>query len=241
MTFYKGLFLLLAFTANAIFSQPSNDNCENATRICPNITLSGTVTGATSNASDYDFCYTPENTVWYIFTTNSTGGSITVDFTNLNFNPDPTLGQELRALFYKTAGDCGVTPFTPMSTCGTSAGADFDLTEIIVLDPNTTYYIQISGTSDGATDPSECDFDITISGSAIETPDPTVSISVANTDICQNSNEPIDIIITDCEDTTNYEWFYNGASIFSGAENTFKNEGLNENGTLSLTLICGES
>lgn len=239
MILHKRLFLLVALLTNAVFSQPVNDNCENATRICPNITLSGTTTGATTQATDFDFCYTSENSVWYVFTTNSTGGNATVNFTGLSFNPDPTLGQELRALFFQTAGDCGVTPYTPLSTCGAGSG-DFNITELIVLDPNTTYYIQISGTSDGGTAPSECDFDITISGTAVETPDPTVSIAIDNTTICQNSNEPITVTITDCDDTANYEWIYNGASVFSGPENTFSTAGLTEDGTLSLIITCGE-
>lgn len=239
MTLNKYLSIVIALLCNHAFSQPSNDNCDNATRICPGITLSGTTTGATTEATDYNFCYTPENTVWYVFTTNSTGGSVTVDFTNLSFNPDPDYGQNLQALFFSTSGSCGVTPYTPMSSCGDSP-VDFNITELIVLDPNTTYYIQISGTSVGVTNPSECDFDITISGSGVETPDPTVTIAANNTDICQNHDEPIEVTITDCGDTVSYEWFYNGGSVYSGAENNFSTSGLTEDGTLSLTITCGE-
>lgn len=239
MSLYKNVFVFIALMSHVAFSQPVNDICDNAERLCPGITLSGTTTGATTQASDYNFCYTPENTVWYVFTTNSTGGNATVSFTNLSFNPDPTYGQNLQALFFKTSGACGVTPFTPLSTCGDS-GVDFDITELIVLDPNTTYYVQVSGSSVGVTSESECDFDISIAGTAVETPDPTVSISTSTTTICQNFDQPIDIIITDCGDTANYEWFYNGASIFSSPFNTFSTSGLTEDGALSLIITCGE-
>ena len=238
MRLYKYLSIIAALIFGHALAQPANDNCDNATRICPNITLSGSTTGATNEGTDYDFCYVPENTVWYVFTTNDIGGAVTVDFTGLTFNPDPTLGQELRALFFQTSGSCGITPYTPMSDCG-AASIDFSINNLIALDPNTTYYIQISGTSDGATNPSECDFDITISGPGVERPDPTVAITVNNTTICQNTDEPVSVNITDCSDTVNYEWTYNGGIISSGGENTFSTTGLTDDGTLGLTITCG--
>ena len=229
---------LLTLVCNFVFSQPANDDCTDAIRLCPGITLSGTTAGATPEGTDYNFCYTPENTVWYVFTTNSLGGNAVVSFTDLVFNPDPTLGQELQALFFRTAGDCGVTPYAPMSTCGLSA-VDFDINELIVLDANTTYYIQISGTSVGFTGPSECDFDISISGTAVEVLDPTVTVTIAEPNICQGTSSEIIVTIENCEDVTNYEWFYNGGSIFSALENDFTTAGLTENGVLSLTISCG--
>ncbi len=234
---YFSIFFLLFCRIG--FSQPVNDICENAIRICPNVTISGTTAGATSEGSDFDFCYTPENTVWFVFTTNDIGGNATVSFSNLVFNPDPTLGQNLQALFFRNAGSCGVTPFIPMSTCGDSS-APFAINEAIVLDPNTTYYVQVSGSSLGVTGPSECTFDITVSGTAVDVPDPNVSISAANTAICQFMDEPIDITIMDCSDTINYEWFYNGVSIFSAEENNFSTSLLDGNGDLELVITCGE-
>ncbi|MDC3352464.1 gliding motility-associated C-terminal domain-containing protein [Crocinitomicaceae bacterium] len=238
MKITRHIAFLALTTVNVALAQPSNDVCPNAVQLCPGVTVSGTTTGATSAADDYGFCYTPENTVWFRFITNSSGGSVSVDFSNLSFNPDPDYGQELRALFFETSGDCGVAPYTPMSNCGDN-NTDFSLTESILLAPNTTYYVQVSGTSDGAINPSECDFDIDISGSAVETPEPSVSISAIDTDICQNESVPVEITITDCDDTTQYEWFYNGSLISSGDENTFSTALLSENGTLSLDITCG--
>lgn len=231
--------ILSLFFAGFALAQPANDICANAIQLCPGVTTSGTTTGATAAGDDYGFCYTPVNTVWFQFTTNSLGGSVSVGFSNLTFNPDPDYGQELQALFFQTSGDCGVAPYSPMSNCG-SSGTDFSLTEIIVLDPNTTYYVQVSGTSDGVLNPSECDFDIDISGSAVETPDPSVTISAVDTDICQNESVPIEVTITDCDDTVQYAWYYNGDLISSGDENTFSTVLMTEDGTLSLDVTCGE-
>ena len=238
MSFNKLFLIVGSIFSVTSYAQPSNDACDNAVRLCPLITSSGTTIDATTEGTDYGFCYVPENTVWFVFTTNSTGGSATVSFTNLVFNPDPTLGQSLQAFFFKTAGDCGVTPFSAMSNCG-SGSSDFALNEIIILDPNTTYYVQVSGTSIGAINPSECTFDLTISGSAVENPDPTVSISTTTTTICQGVDEEITVNILDCDEITNYEWTYNGSVVYSGPANDFSTADLTEDGTLSLSISCG--
>ena len=235
----KHIWIIGVLSAVMGFSQPSNDDCENAIRLCPGAIYSGTTTGANFDGSDDIFCATPENTVWYVFTTNDLGGGVTISFTNLSFNPDPDFGQILKANFFKPSGSCGVTPYTPMSECG-SSGIDFTISEITVLATNTTYYVQVSGTSDGALNPSECDFDISITGSAVETPDPTVVISIDDVTICQNTDEPINIITTDCADDVNYEWIYNGASVFSSSTNTFTTEDLLIDGGLELIITCGE-
>lgn len=220
------------------FSQPINDACENAIRICPGETYTGSTIGATQQASDYNVCYTSENSIWYVFTTNSVGGGVTVDFTNLVFNTDPSYGQNLQALFFKTSGGCGVTPYTPMSDCGDDI-TDFSINEIVVLAPNTDYYIQISGSKDGTINPSECTFDIEISGTGVEVSDPTATISMSTLTLCQGVNQPVDITALDCEEEVNYEWLYNGASIANGSTNNFSTESLTESGTLQLLLTCG--
>ncbi len=239
MTIIKPVFVFLLFVSMRGFSQPANDLCINAERLCEGITLNGTTTGATAEGSDFDFCYLANNTVWYVFTTNSIGGNVTISFTNLVFNPDPTFGQNLQAIFYQTAGDCGVTPYTPMSTCGDNS-SDFSINEIVVLAPNTTYYVQVNGSKSGAINAAECDFEIEINGSAVNFPDPTVTISTTNTTICQGSDEPITTTITDCDDLLNYEWTYNGSVVYSGATADFNTIGLSGSGSLELTISCGE-
>ncbi len=238
MNLHKLLSYLLVFFSMSSLAQPVNDACDDAIRLCPLITVSGSTVDATTEGYDFGFCYVPQNTVWFVFTTNAIGGNATVSFTNLVFNPDPTLGQSLQAFYFRTAGDCGVTPFDAMSNCG-SGSTDFALNEIIVLDPNTTYYVQVSGTIDGAINPSECTFDVTISGTAVETPDPAVSISTSTTTICQGADELVDVTITDCDDISSYEWSYNGSVIYSSPTNEFSTAALTEGGILSLTITCG--
>ncbi len=222
------------------FTQPPNDACVNADRLCPGIVLSGTTAGATNEGTDNNVCYTSQNSVWYVFTTNDIGGSVTVSLSNFDFNPDPEFGQTLAALFFKTGGECGVPPYTPVSNCGAGMAA-FDLNEVVALDPNTTYYVQISGVQDGATNAAECSFDIEISGTGIEVPDPTVTITTPITTVCQGADESVSTTITDCSDITNYEWIYNGSTVADGETNTFSTASLAEDGTLQLVISCGEN
>lgn len=220
------------------YLQPTNNDCADAIQLCPGIVYSGSTTGATPSGDDNDICYTPENTIWYKFTTNDLGGGVTISFSNLVFNPDPSFGQILNANFFESSGECGDTPYIPMSDCG-SSGFDFAISEIIVLDPNTTYYLQVSGSSDGASDPSECDFELTISGTGVEVLPPTVTINTANTTICQGSDAFIDITTTNCDEPSNYEWLLNGETIFTGPDNAFSTADLATDGGLQLILSCG--
>lgn len=73
MKITRHIAFLALTTVNVALAQPSNDVCPNAVQLCPGVTVSGTTTSATSAADDYGFCYTPENTVWFRFITNSSG------------------------------------------------------------------------------------------------------------------------------------------------------------------------
>lgn len=237
MSVVRQVKIMSLFWCSIGFSQPMNDECSNAIQLCPDEIINGNTAGATTVPSDNDICYTPENTIWYKFTTNDVGGGVTVSFDNLIFNPDPTFGQSLQANFFEASGPC-LGPYTPMSDCGDS-GIDFSISELIVLAPNTTYYIQVSGTSDGAINPSECEFDISISGTGVEKTAPNATINVANSSICQGQEEPLNLNILNCDEPTNYEWIYNGTTVFSENENTFSTAELDENGTLELVITCG--
>jgi gliding motility-associated-like protein len=239
MNFLKTICALSIFTSVAVVAQPVNDLCNAAVTLCEGESYTGSTIGATASASDYNACYTPTSSIWYQFSTNDLGGSVTVSFSNLIFNPDPSLGQTLQAFFFKTSGDCDDTPYTIFSNCG-EAGVPFDLNELIVLAPNTTYFIQVNGATPMGLSPAECTFDISISGGAVFNPEPSVTISAEKTTICQNEQEEISIDIINCSDTVVYEWFYNGTSIFTSPENTFNTSFLEGDGDLELEVTCGE-
>ena len=74
---------------------PANDNCSSAVQLCSGQTQSASMAGATVDVcvgcSDAwstagNFCYEVNNTIWFSFTTNSTGGDASVNFSNITFN-----------------------------------------------------------------------------------------------------------------------------------------------------------
>src|SRR5687768_11985543 len=164
------LLVLSGLFSVSAFAQPANDACSNAERLCPNVIVAGTTTGATTvGGTDYNFCFTPSSTIWYLFTTDSDGGTVTVEFSNLNFNPDPTTGQQIEAHIIAAVTPCSIPTYTPVSACGSGA-TDFSVTSSVALNANTTYYVQVNGinTGPGVTQPAQCDFDITVSGAGVQ-------------------------------------------------------------------------
>lgn len=238
----KGLLLLALFFASIAngWSQPSNDDCSNAQQLCANQPLSGTTTGATASASeDYDQCPLPQATVWYKFTTNSTSDVVTISFTNMTFNPDVTYGQTIEAIFIAAGTPCDKNSYTPRSTC-VSGGSDFNITSV-TLDPNTEYYIMVNGAIGTATNPAECDFTISISGNPVDVTPPTATISASDTILCQGDVVPIETIISNCQDTISFDWYYNDTLVESASSNTFSTEVLPDSGYLKLIIHCGST
>jgi len=236
---FSGLF------SGVVFAQPSNDACSNAERLCPNVITAATTTGATTTAStDYNFCFTPSSTVWFMFTTDADGGTVTVDLSNLSFNPDPTTGQQIEAHIIEAATPCSIPSYIPVSACGNGATA-FNVTSSVTLNANTTYYFQVNGinTGPGVTQPAQCDFDITISGAGVQQILPTATISATNTILCFGDVETVNSTITNADDTVNFNWYFNNTLLLSSPTQDYYNAGiLPGNGYLKLIfetdLIC---
>jgi Secretion system C-terminal sorting domain len=149
-----------------------NDHCSNAI----DLGLGTTTATQTSNATvdpledpNYLPCgaITVENTVWYQFTTNNSGDSVTIVFDNQVCSPSQN-GIQISIDSVGTACD-----FTTYSNMYCSATNDTGLVQYgpVLLPPNTTYYIAIDGFAG-----SDCDFDITITG-AVNPPLPIELLS----------------------------------------------------------------
>ncbi|MEO9533598.1 MAG: gliding motility-associated C-terminal domain-containing protein [Crocinitomicaceae bacterium] len=242
MKLYKQIFFLaLTFGGLNSYAQPANDECVNSARLCADQPLQGTTTDATFDAAtDDNFCTINSATVWYIFTTNSVGGNVTVDFTNLNFNPDASYGQVIDAVIFNVTTPCVETSYTPYSACQ-SSGTDFSVTSAVALLPNTTYYIMVNGSNvgGGVTNSAECDYQIEISGPAVDVTPPTASYSVMNTVICQGEGEEVETVIANCSDTASFDWYYNNSLISSSTDGSFNTSQLTEDGYLKLIINCG--
>lgn len=227
-------FVLLS---SSVLAQPSNDDCSSPDRLCPNVILNGTTAAATTDAgTDYNFCSTPAATVWYIFTTDSDGGIVTIDLTNLTFNPDPTMGQQISANIIGATTPCSIPTYTPLSACG-GGSTDFSLTSAIALNPNTTYYFQVDGNLFGAgvTQPAACDFEITISGTGVEQTMPIASINATNTVLCSSDSEIVTSTISNASDTVNFNWYFNNVLLTSSpTQSTYDAATLTGTGYLKL-------
>jgi len=172
-------FTFIFFLFN-VFSQPNNDDCINATVLCANQielfsnanatidTCIGCSDGATNTGN---FCFELNNTVWFSFTTNNSGGSMTVDFSNIICNGDTfaTASNQLQAVIIAASIPCDESSYTSVSNCETGSSNNFTLLANN-LSPNTTYYIQVDGGESGVgiTDPAECGFSVFLSGDAVE-------------------------------------------------------------------------
>ena len=161
-----------------------NDHCSNATQLGLGTTTASQTSNATSNPGEdpnYAGCgfLTVENTVWFQFTTNSSGDSVQIFFENQVCAPSQN-GIQISIDSADTA--CDPSTYTNLFCSATSD------TAAVVWGPrqlaaNTTYYIAIDGFAG-----SDCDFDIRILG-AVDVILPTELLGFnAN---CSSSNNAV--------------------------------------------------
>ncbi len=158
------LLFLLSLLGGAVVAraQPANQDCSGAATICAGTPLAGNNTGANLWPP---FCTTPatDHLVWFTFTTNSQGGAVDVDVTDITCPPQAGMDNELSAVVFSGDGNCTPNAFVAVGDCQHDS-ADFTLTTNPLL-PNTQYWVVVSGVLDnGATLPAECAFNISTSG-----------------------------------------------------------------------------
>ncbi len=172
------LILLLIFFVPGLLLAQGADNCINAEPLCANQTWSASNENATVNVCNGcedgstlngNFCYALNNSVWFSFVTNDTGGDVTADITNIICDNSPGFNTSLQATMILATSPCNESTYQSVSNCETSS-SNFQLSATSLL-PNTTYYIQVDGDSiTGDTNPANCGFNITMSGPGIEVP-----------------------------------------------------------------------
>ncbi len=144
-----------------------NDHCSNAYQLAIGTTTTSQTSNATIEPTEdplFTNCgpITIENTVWYSFQTNASGGIVTAGFENIVCSPSTNgiqvsidalngpacAGSSLTNIYCNSPGDTNPFQFGPA-----------------VLPGNTTYYITVDGFAGNS-----CDFDIVLSG-AIQGPE----------------------------------------------------------------------
>lgn len=189
---FSNLLSILFLCLIPIFSsvaQTTNDDCVNAQNICPNTSFSGTTfaagteicTGCADGATAAgNFCFAINRTIWFSFLTNSTGGNADVVISNISCFIGAGYDTDLQAVVIQAGTPCDESTYTAVSNCEVGTSTDFTLNATGLL-PNTTYFIQINGDLSGAgiTNSAECDFNIEVSGAAV---DPTIITSTTPSD-----------------------------------------------------------
>lgn len=237
------LLLLFTFRFSAIGQQPYNA-CNSALEICPNQTFSLTNIGANKTVcpgceDDFTFCFTSNNSIWLTFTTNTNGGDVQVDFSNLVFSMNVGQDNALQATILSASVPCNSTSYTAIGNCISNGNIPFSL-NATTLPANTLYYIVISGDFSGAgiTSAAECNFDLLISGSGVDRPVPSVSLITSPLLICKNELFSVNALLTNCPDTSSFNWFVNGVLTAVTSDEFFQTTALNDGDVISLETTC---
>lgn len=237
------IFLLTVFFSQISVAQSDYNVCSQALELCPNVTVSVTNIGANKTVcpgceDDFNFCFTANNTIWFKFTTNTVGGTVQIDFTNLVFQPGFEVGNALQATMFSASLPCDPASYTAVGNCVSSGSTPFTLTA--TLNPSTTYYLVVSGESPapGLTTPAECTFDLTLSGIGVDRTASSISITTNDTSICPNEVLTATASLSECPDSGTYQWFINGVLVAVTTDSIFQTSTLADGDVLSVQNSC---
>lgn len=224
-------------------SQESYNLCSDALELCPNETVNVNNIGATSTfcpncEDDFNFCFQGENTVWFQFQTNATGGDVQVFFSNLNFQNLAGQGSELQAAIISTPNPCIASSYSLVSNCTNNETNDFVL-NAANLDPSNTYFVVVNG-SMGAMDNAEASFDILVNGPGVQR-NPTIGIGVNTTSACLGEMLTFSALVVDCDNQQNIQWFADGVFLGESSEAIFITDQLTQSATITAQVECFEN
>ncbi|MCE3007511.1 MAG: hypothetical protein LW884_04075, partial [Bacteroidetes bacterium] len=154
-----------SIVANVLAFPNCNDHCSNAIALGLGTTTASQTTAATTGAEDPGFSgcsgfITVENTVWYTFSTTSTGGNVTLIFENIVSNPGNN-GIQVEVMQVTGPNPCTAANRTTMfcSNPGTTSDITWGPNS---LPANTQYVIAVDGFAGN-----DADFDITLVGDGV--------------------------------------------------------------------------
>ena len=185
-------------------AQPSNDDCSDAELLCSSVTVTGTNLGATAECGGADgdctesgswgHCYDVENSVWYSFITNATGGDINVSI----FGIQCVSGTGLEANILEIGQACDPTTYVSLA-CDSTTGSAFSMLAS-GLQPQTRYWIHVDGIED--TTNSECNFEILVKGQAVS----WQVASQLDSSNCDQSTGSVTLEVQSGTAPYNYDW-----------------------------------
>jgi gliding motility-associated-like protein len=244
MRFYLYIFLVLSFKLGN--AQEVYNTCSNAKEICANTSYTLNNIGANKTVcggceDDFTFCFPARNTIWLKFKTNNSGGDVSIDFTNLQFQTNPNQGSILQATIIATNLPCNAASYSSIGNCMQNGIGAFSLSAIGLM-ANTIYYIVISGDKNGgASLAAEATFDLSISGTAVARPQPSIVLTSASTSICKGAIFSAQVNTFNCPDSYNFRWFINGNLVAATSQPFFQTSNLVQGDVLSVETDCFSS
>lgn len=236
--------LIVFFKVSAVTSQELYNNCNDALSLCPNQSysvnnLDANETFCPGCEDDFTFCFSASNTIWLTFTTNTLGGNVQIDFNNLVFESNPGQGNQLQATLLSAGVPCNAASYSTIGNCVNNATGNFTL-NATSLTPATTYYIVVNGLNTGAgvTQAAECSFDISVTGTAVDRPVPTVALSFSSSDVCLNELVTCTATLQDCPDSTDFEWYVNGVLTAQTSLPFYQTTGLSDGDIVEVRTTC---
>ena len=235
--------LLVSFIVPFIRSQEPYNSCPNAQRLCPSIPFAANNIGATSSfcencEDDFEFCFTGENTVWFYFETNQSGGDVTVSFSNLAFEQNEEQGDSLQAIVIKASLPCIPSSYEQVSNCEVAANPFSLIAED--LDSNSVYYIIVNGQM-GESLNAEAQFDIEVSGEGVDR-FPFIYIGVLDsTAVCRGESVTFVATLGSCDNNQPINWYADSTLISVTEGNVFITTELQDSVVITATTTCFES
>lgn len=238
------IFMLMLVSQQLIFGQPTYNACNSALEICPNQVFS--ITNVAANKTfcpgcedDFTFCFTSNNSIWLTFTTNTTGGDVQVDFSNLIFETNPGQDNALQATIFSATVPCNAASYSAIGNCVSNGNTAFSL-NATGLPANTSYYIVISGDLSGVgiTSAAECTFDLSLSGTGVDRLMPSISVTTSSNSICQNDIFTATATYLNCPDNGSYLWYINGDLVAETTDSIFQTSSLNDGDIVSVETSC---
>ncbi len=157
------------FISESLYGQV-NDNCSEAVLLCSGNVVSGSNIGASvqtggiegdgDSTGTWGGCFNLQNTVWYNFNTNNSGGAASLNISNIL---EAGSTSKLQVAVYSSTNACSGS--LSSVSCGTINGTGS--LSLVGLQANSTYWVLIDGFGND-TNYTQCTFDLSVSGPAVD-------------------------------------------------------------------------
>ncbi len=239
---WKLTFILFFLLSIHTYGQEHYNQCDLALELCPGKTFDVNNYGANHTfcggcEDDFNLCFTPQNSVWFKFTTNEVGGDVNLSIFNVNLTNEATRDNKYNAIVLSSNVPCNAVSYTQVGLCiqNSTTNGTINLTNLPV---NTTFYICISGAlNTGFALPAEFEMELSIAGTAVDRPTPSVHAAL-NTNVCPGDMLYAVAGVQNCPDTSSYKWYIDGVLVATSTDSIFMTTRYNDGSILTLETSC---